>query len=69
MSKLAIIVNKTCNICKFCDVDENFISLICSKNGNSVEDNSQCGEFEVSEKTCEDCLQIEDILEYKEIEQ
>ena len=68
MSKIALIINKSCNICKFSDVDENFISLVCLKYDSKVEDKFVCQEFEVSKDSCIDCIDKEDILEYKEVE-
>ena len=65
MNQLAIIINKTCNICKFCDVDDDFTSLFCLKYDNKVDDEFVCNEFEVDKESCSDCLKIEEIREHE----
>jgi hypothetical protein len=63
--QLALIVNKSCNICKHCDVDDEFISLVCTKYKNRVEDKFLCSEFEVSKDSLSDFIPIEEIIEHE----
>ena len=68
MSQLAIIVNKYCNICKFCDVDESGDFLLCLKYDSRVEDHFKCNEFEVSKEILKDTIFDIDLVEEYETE-
>jgi len=67
MSQLAIIVNKNCDICKFCDVNEATDSLFCLKYDNKVDDEFVCNEFELCKNVISDTFfKIQRAEEYEE---
>ena len=66
MNQIALIVNKTCDICKFCDVEESSNSLFCLKYDNKVDDKFVCNEFELSRAVISDTFfEIEEIREHE----
>ena len=64
MSTMILTVKKSCNICKFCDVDESGDFLVCLKYDNKVEDKFVCQEFGISRDILDDT--ILDVLSVEE---
>ena len=63
MGQIAIIVNKTCDICKFVEATD---TLFCLKYDNRVEDNFVCNEFELCKEVMSDTFfKIEEIREHE----
>jgi len=66
-NQLAIIVNKTCDICMFVDVQEGTETLLCVKYDSKVDDKFLCNEFELCKEVMSDTFfDIQRVQEYEE---
>jgi len=64
---IAIIVKKSCDICKFCDVDDGDDTLFCTKYDNKVDDKFVCNEFELCKEVMSDTFfDIKQIIDHED---
>jgi len=64
--KIAIIVNKSCDICTHCEVPEFEENLKCKFTKLEVEDDHTCGKFELCKEVINDTFfRIQEIKDYE----
>ncbi len=64
--QIAIIVDKSCDICLYCDVPDYTDNLICLKTLDVVEDNFVCEKFEICKEVLSDTFfKIKEVRDYE----